>query len=87
MEVERHNRDILKRIKISQVEKTDWKGDILKYLTMYNSTPHSTTGKSSSELFYHRQFRDKIFSVIALEQIETNQEVKDTGFEMKMIEK
>lgn len=50
-EVERQNRDILKRLKIRQSQKSDWKADIFKYLMMYNSTPHSTTGKSPSELF------------------------------------
>nr|CAH7725340.1 unnamed protein product [Callosobruchus chinensis] len=27
---------------------------------MYNSTPHTITGKTPSELFFRRQFRDKI---------------------------
>ncbi|XP_063366280.1 uncharacterized protein K02A2.6-like [Cydia amplana] len=59
-EVERQNRDILKRLRISQIEKTDWKLALLEYLRMYNSTPHSVTGKTPSELFFRRQFRDKI---------------------------
>lgn len=40
---------------------------------MYNSTPHSVTGKSPSELFFRRQFRDKIPSIVDME----NQEVRD----------
>lgn len=67
-EVERQNRDILKRLKISQSQKSDWRNDLLQYLMMYNSTPHSTTGKSPSELFYGRQFRDKIPSAIDIEK-------------------
>ncbi|XP_030765267.1 uncharacterized protein K02A2.6-like [Sitophilus oryzae] len=59
-EVERQNRDILKRLKISKTLKTDWKQDLLEYLMMYNATPHSTTGKPPAELFFGRQFRDKI---------------------------
>ena len=70
-EVERQNRDIIKRLKISQIQKSNWKNDLLDYLTMYNSTPHSTTGKSPSELFYKRQFRDKL-------------EVRDNDLEKKM---
>ncbi|CAK1580957.1 unnamed protein product [Parnassius mnemosyne] len=59
-EVERQNRDNLKRLQISQCEKSDWKDDLLKYLMMYNSTPHPSTGKSPSDLFYGRQFREKL---------------------------
>lgn len=62
-EVERQNRDILKRLRISQSQKSNWYDDLLLYLTMYNSTPHSTTGKTPSELFFGRQFRDKIPSL------------------------
>lgn len=48
-EVERQNRDILKCLS----QKTDWKEDLLMYLSMYNSTPHSTTGRSPSGLFFN----------------------------------
>ena len=65
-EVERQNRDILKRLRISQSQKSNWYDDLLLYLTMYNSTPHSTTGKTPSELFFGRQFRDKIPSLTGL---------------------
>ncbi|XP_049877892.1 uncharacterized protein K02A2.6-like [Pectinophora gossypiella] len=59
-EVERQNRDILKRLKISQVEKKNWRESLLDYLMMYNSTPHTVTGKTPSELFFKRRFRDKL---------------------------
>ncbi|XP_043471001.1 uncharacterized protein K02A2.6-like [Leptopilina heterotoma] len=83
-EVERQNRDIFKRLKISQSERSNWKDDLLKYLMMYTSTPHSVTGKTPSELFYKRQFRDKLPSVLDVENAETNSEVRDKDFEMKM---
>lgn len=86
-EVERQNRDILKRLKISQLEKTDWKDDLLKYLSMYNSTPHSTTGKTPSELFFKRQFRDKIPSLIDFENSQIDSDVRDKDREMKTIGK
>ncbi|KAG7300079.1 hypothetical protein JYU34_015614 [Plutella xylostella] len=59
-EVERQNRDILKRLKISQVEKRNWRECLQEYLIMYNSTPHTVTGRTPSELFFKRRFRDKI---------------------------
>lgn len=34
---------------------------------MYNSISHSVTGKPPGELFYGRQFRDKIPSLVDLE--------------------
>lgn len=82
-EVERQNRDILKRLKISQCEKTDWKDDLLKYLMMYNSTPHSSTGKSPSELFYGRQFRDKLPFFTDIENGYDDLEIRDRDREMK----
>lgn len=50
-EVERQNRDILKRLRISQSQKSNWQEDLLLYLTMYNSTPHSTTAKLRQNYF------------------------------------
>lgn len=82
-EVERQNRDILKRLKISQTQKSDWKNDLLDYLIMYNSTPHRTTGKSPSDLFFNRPFRDKIPFAGDLENKGTNDEVRDRDHEMK----
>lgn len=75
-EVERQNRDILKRLKISHATKSDWRQDLLNYLMMYNSTPHSTTGKTPSELFFRRQFRDKIPSSLDTENT-LDEETKD----------
>lgn len=76
-EVERQNRDVLKRLKISQAEKKDWKDDVYNCLMMYNSTPHSVTGKSPSELFFKRHFRDKIPFGPDLERKSIDTEVRD----------
>lgn len=83
-EVERQNRDILKRLRISQSLKSNWQDDLLKYLTMYNSTPHSVTGKTPSELFFRRQFRDKLPSLVDLEYGDVDSETKDRDTEIKM---
>lgn len=61
--VERQNRSLVKRLKISQALKRDWKHDLLTYLVMYYSTPHSTTGKTPSELMFGRNIRTKIPSL------------------------
>ena len=50
-EVERQNRSLLKTIKIAQVEKKDWKREMLKFLLAYGSTPHLTTGVSPAEFY------------------------------------
>ncbi|CAK1596619.1 unnamed protein product [Parnassius mnemosyne] len=86
-EVERQNRSILKRLKISQVERNNWKEDLFYYLMMYNSTPHSVTGKTPSELFYKRQFRDKIPSYIDIENKQEDSEVRDKDALQKEAEK
>lgn len=78
-EVERQNRDILKRLKISQLEKRDLKESLWEYLMMYNSTPHSVTGKTPAELFFKRQNRDKIPTIYDLDgsNQEDDSEVRD----------
>ncbi|XP_053601232.1 uncharacterized protein K02A2.6-like isoform X1 [Plodia interpunctella] len=82
-EVERQNRDVLKRLKISQAEEKNWKEEIFRYLMMYNSTPHSVTGKSPSELFFKRQFRDKIPTAPDIEYRTRDTEIRDRDAEMK----
>jgi len=42
--VERQNRSLLKRLKISAGLGREWKKDSEEYLMMYYTTPHSTTG-------------------------------------------
>lgn len=59
-EVERQNRSIIKRLKISQIYGRDWKKDLLQYLMMYYVSPHSTTGKPPADLMYGRSIRDKL---------------------------
>ncbi|XP_055307067.1 uncharacterized protein K02A2.6-like [Sitodiplosis mosellana] len=62
-EVERQNRSLLKRLKISQDAKRDWREDLQDFLLMYRSTPHSTTGKTPSEMLFNRNIRDKLPSM------------------------
>lgn len=83
-EVERQNRDILKRLKISHGTGKNWRSELQNYLTMYNSTPHSTTGKTPSELFFNRQFKDKIPSLQNTSNEVIEGEVRDRDCVEKM---
>lgn len=60
-EVERFNRSIGKRLKISQeTYGSDWKWDLRMFVLMHNSTPHSTTGVAPSTLMFGRVLKDKL---------------------------
>ena len=49
---------------------------------MYNSTPHSVTGKTPAELFFGRQNRDKIPSFGKI-YFKDDAEVRDQDKELK----
>lgn len=59
-EVERINRCIVKRLKISQTNSSDWQWDLRTFILMHNSTPHSTTGVAPSVLLFGRRMKDKL---------------------------
>lgn len=59
-EVERQNRSILKRLKIAYAQKKNWRNELLTFLMMYRSTPHSVTGVTPAELLFNRKLRTKI---------------------------
>ena len=48
-----------------------------EYLMMYSSTPHSTTGKTPSELFFGRLFRDKLPSLQDYGKKRIDEEIKE----------
>jgi len=82
-EVKRQNRDILKRLKISQIEKKNWK-ELLHFLMMYNGTPAPFSHrKNTFRTFYGRQFRDKIPSYPDLENHPNDIETRDEDKENK----
>ena len=56
-DVERQNLSLLKRIKIAQIEKKDWRKETESFLIMHRRTPHSTTGVSPAELLFRRKLR------------------------------
>ena len=80
-EVERQNRSLLKRIKIAQIEKKDWRKEIEAFLNMHRTTPHSTTGISPAELIFRRKLRTRIPGI---EEFQVDdQEVRDRDKEEK----
>lgn len=81
-EVERQNRSLLKRLKISQEAKRNWQDDLQNYLLMYRSTPHSITGKTPSEMLFNRNIRDKLPSMNQA-KILSDDEARDHDMENK----
>lgn len=59
-EVERQNRSILKRMRIAQELGQNWRNVLCQYILSYHATPHSTTGRSPSELMFGRRIRSKL---------------------------
>lgn len=62
-EVERQNRSLLRRLRIAQALKLDWKEELLAYLMAYRKTPHSTTGVPPGNLFRGRVIKTKLPSM------------------------
>ena len=54
-EVDRQNRSLLKRMRIAQAERKEWKKELGKYLVAYRSSRHTTTGVSPAELLFGRK--------------------------------
>ena len=85
-EIERQNRSMLKRMKIAQIERQDWKKTVRTYLFAYHNTPHSTTGVSPAELLFGRKLRTKLpdlreSNVLDEEMRDRDHERKDQGKE------
>ena len=50
-------------MRIAQAEKKDWHRELLKFLIVYRTTPHTTTGESTAKLLYGREIRTKLSSL------------------------
>lgn len=82
-EVENMNKSILKRLQIAHSNGSDYRIEAQKFLLMYNTTPHGTTGKSPSELLFGRNIRDKIPSINDLTLDNGDEEAKDNDIRNK----
>lgn len=67
-EVERQNRSILKRLRIAQELGQDWRAELRRYLLIYHSTKHPSTGKSPGELMFGRHIKSKLPTVINFDE-------------------
>lgn len=79
-EVERQNRAILKILRISEMNNTDWKTDLEEHNYVYALTPHPATGRSPAELAFGRQFRDWIPQLSSLRNRDEDVKDKDTTY-------
>lgn len=61
--VERHNRGVLRALRIAKATKSDWRKAVRDYEYMYNTTPHSITGKAPLELLTGRPIKDLLPSL------------------------
>ena len=62
---------------MSHALKSNWKQELIDYQMMCNSTPNTTTGKTPSELFYRRQFRDKLSNPTNIESTNLDDDARD----------
>lgn len=81
-EVERQNRDVLKFIRCSHSSGRNWKDSIHEYMLMKNTSVNSTTGKSPSDLFFNREIRNRVPSIVQTYE-GCDDEVRDRDREMK----
>ncbi|KAJ8344863.1 hypothetical protein SKAU_G00290560 [Synaphobranchus kaupii] len=79
-EVERQNASLMKRIRIAESEGLDWKRELRKYVTVYRSIDHATTGKSPAELLFNRKIRGKLPDISTAH---ADLEVRDRDAEQK----
>ncbi|XP_065092573.1 uncharacterized protein K02A2.6-like [Ochlerotatus camptorhynchus] len=61
--VERHNQGVLRALRIAKATKIDWRKAVRDYEYMYNTTPHTVTGKPPLELLTGRPVKDLLPSM------------------------
>ncbi|CAB4013330.1 Transposon Tf2-9 poly [Paramuricea clavata] len=76
-----------KAVKSAHHENKDWKREMFKFLLNYRATPHSTTGKSPSELLYNRKIQTKLPQVTVENDSSLHQEGKERDERLKKNQK
>ncbi|XP_062713706.1 uncharacterized protein K02A2.6-like [Aedes albopictus] len=82
-EVERQNRFLLKRLKISNALYGNWKTELDNYLILYINSPHSLTGQAPSELLQNRKLRYKLPQLDDLSSTPPSTEFRDRDTQKK----
>ncbi|XP_058827498.1 uncharacterized protein K02A2.6-like [Topomyia yanbarensis] len=82
-EVERQNRSLLKRLKISNALYGNWKVELDDYLILYNNSPHSVTGRAPSELLQSRKLRYKLPQMDDLSSMPPSADFRDRDTQKK----
>ena len=62
--VENFNKSLKKAIRVATIEKKNWKEELYNFLLNYRATPHTTTGRTQSELLLSRIIKTKLPQVI-----------------------
>ena len=54
---QRDNRSILKRLQFAHAEGKDWRRELVRYMAVYRTTPHQTTGQTPASLLMGQHLR------------------------------
>lgn len=81
-EVERQNRSILKRLQLAHAEGRNWKKELIRYMAVYRTTPHHTTGKTPAYLLMGRHPRTKLPELS--QPVFGDEDVRDRDQQMKL---
>ena len=85
-EIERQNRSLLKRMKIAQVEREDWKKAVQTYLVAYRNTPHPSTGVCPAEFIFRRKLGTKLPELREVAKLDEEVRDRDKDKKAKMKE-
>ena len=85
-EVERFNRSLKKANQCAHAEGKDWRKELNKFLLLYRTTPHSTTGQCPATVFFGRGIKNDIPEYNKDEPQDTELDRKDREKKEKMKE-
>ena len=83
-EVERFNRSLKKANQAAYAENKDWREGLNKFLLLYRTTPHATTGQCPATVFFGRNIKNNIPEYISEQSPETELDRKDREMKEKM---